>query len=127
MVRGLAVAGYGAVTVEAKRKGESAWLPEVLARMAALEPEALMVLDLGSRPDAMLPGVPTVLIDHHMPGGVPPGAELITAYGTEPTAVTGLMVYWCLRDVIVAEARDEMRWLAALSLLSDLGDKSPFG
>lgn len=126
MVRGLRLAGYADVTAEAKRKGESAWLPEVLTRLADWNSEALMILDLGSRPDAMLPGIPTVLIDHHLPGGVPPGAELITAYGTEPTAVTGLMVYWCLRDIISAAERDGLLWLAALSLLSDLGDKAPF-
>lgn len=126
MMRGLALAGFDAVSIEPKRKGESAWLPEVLQRMAEREPEGLIVLDLGSRPDAMLPGVPTVLIDHHLPGGVPPGAELITSYGVDPTAVTGLMVYWCLRDVISSAERDALLWMPALSLLSDLGDKAPF-
>ncbi len=126
LVRGLALAGYVHVSVEAKRKGESAWNPEVLERLASRDPEVLFVLDLGSRPDAMLPGVPTLLIDHHLPGGIPPGAELITGYGTEPTPTTGLLVYWCLRDLLPAGEREALLWLAALSILSDLGDKAPF-
>ena len=127
---GCGAAGYASVTIEAKRKGESAWLPEVLLRLAAAEPEALMVLDLGSRPDAMLAGVPTLLIDHHRPGGVPPDAELITGYGSEEqgwgaTPTTGLLVFWCLRGTCPEPKREAMLWLAALSILSDLGDKAP--
>ena len=81
LLRALGLAGYSAVTIEAKRKGESAWNGEVLERLRARAPEALFVLDLGSRGDALLPGVPTLLIDHHLPGGVPPGGELVTGYG----------------------------------------------
>ena len=126
LARGLALAGYAAVTIESKRKGESAWLPEVVARLAARRPEALFVLDLGSRAEALLPGVPTLLIDHHLPGGVPPGAELITGYGAEPTPTTGLLVYWCIGAIVAPQQQEELLWLAALSLLSDLGDKAPF-
>ncbi len=126
LVRALRLAGYSQVSVETKRKGESAWNPEVLARLAEREPQALFVLDLGSRADAMLPGVPTLLIDHHMPGGVPPGAELITGYGTEPTPTTGLLVYWCVQGILAPAQYEPLLWLAALSILSDLGDKAPF-
>ena len=126
LVRALRAAGYAAVSVEAKRKGESAWLPEVLARLAAAEPQALFVLDLGSRPDALLPGAPAMLIDHHNPGGVPPGAELLTGYGTEPTPTTGLLVWWACRALLPEAQHADLLWLAALSLLSDLGDKAPF-
>ncbi len=126
LVRAFEAAGYAQVTIEAKRKGESAWNPEVLERLASRKPECLFVLDLGSRADALLPGVPTMLIDHHLPGGVPPGAELITGYGTEPTPTTGLLVYWCVRSILAPEAHAKLLWLAALSILSDLGDKAPF-
>ncbi len=126
LVRALRLAGYLHVTVESKRKGESAWNPEVIARLAAQKPEALFVLDLGSRADALLPGVPTLLIDHHLPGGVPPGAELITGYGAEPTPTTGLLVYWCVRGLLSPEQYKSLLWLVALSILSDLGDKAPF-
>ncbi len=130
LVRALGLAGYEQVTVEARRKGESAWDPAVIERLRARAPEALFVLDLGSRADALLPGIPTLLIDHHLPGGVPPGAELITGYGSEakgePTPTTGLLVWWCVRALVTPEQHTELLWLAALSILSDLGDKAPF-
>lgn len=125
-VRALTLAGYTSVTIEPKRKGESAWLPEVLARLAARTPEALFVLDLGSRPDPLLPGVPTMLIDHHLPGGIPPGAELVTGYGTDPVPTTGLLVWWAVRPLLTPEQHTDLLWLAALSILSDIGDKAPF-
>ncbi len=73
----------------------------------------------------MLPGVPTLLIDHHAPFGTPPGAVLLTSYGTEPTATSGLLALWCAQ-AIAPEAAHELQWLAGISLLSDLGDKAPF-
>jgi single-stranded-DNA-specific exonuclease len=126
LVRALRLAGYTKISIESKRKGESAWNPEVLERLRKHGPEALFVLDLGSRLDALLPGVPTLLIDHHKPGGVPPDAELITGYGSEPTPTTGLLVYWCVAGILPSEQREPLLWLAALSILSDLGDKAPF-
>lgn len=49
-------------------KGENVHQPEVAARLAALRPSALVLLDMGSRGGpAVLPGVPTLIIDHHQP------------------------------------------------------------
>ncbi len=126
LVRALRAAGYSRVTAQPRRKAESAWAHEVLERIRSYSPDVLFVLDLGSRSDPLLQGVPTMLIDHHLPGGVPPGAELITGYGTEPTPTTGLLVYWCVKHLIPDSEHEDLLWLAALSLLSDLGDKAPF-
>ncbi len=79
--------------------------------------------DLGSRAKSILPGRPTLLIDHHRPEGIPPGAELITGYDEEPTPTSGLLAYWCDQGVV---AIDDLAWIAAISLLSDLGDHAPF-
>ena len=125
LVRALHAAGYPHVTTEARRKFENAWMPEVHARLAALHPQALLVVDLGARPDVVLPGVPTLLIDHHAPFGTPPGAVLLTSYGTEPTATSGLLALWCAQAIAPDKAH-ELQWLAGISLLSDLGDKAPF-
>ncbi len=125
LLRALQAAGYPNVTAETRKKFENAWMPEVHARLRAHNPEALLIVDLGARPDPILPGVPTILIDHHAPFGTPPGATLLTSYGTEPTATSGLLALWCAQSIAPALA-DELQWLAGISLLSDLGDKAPF-
>lgn len=125
LLRALRAAGYERVTVETRGKFENAWMPTVHERLRLRAPECLIVADLGARPDTLLPGVPTLLIDHHVPFGTPPGATLLTSYGTEPTATTGLLALWCAQAIAPALA-DELQWLAGISLLSDLGDKAPF-
>ena len=134
LVRGLRAGGFVDVTGEVRKKGESAWGAEVLARIAARRPEALIVVDLGCRPEPLLgPEVPTLLVDHHKPLGVPEGAVLLTAYGTgagdgggKDIAVSGLMAWWCVSALVGEERASEWLWLAGISLLSDLGDKAPF-
>ena len=125
LVRALRAAGYADVSAEPRRKFENAWMPDVHARLATANPEALLLVDLGARPDPVLPGIPTLLIDHHAPFGTPPGAVLLTSYGTEPTATSGLLALWCAEAIAPAVAHD-LQWLAGISLLSDLGDKAPF-
>ncbi len=129
LVRALQAAGYPNTTAEVRLKHESAWNPHVLDRLRSRKPEALIFADLGSRPDPLLPGIPTLLLDHHFPTGTPPEATLLTSYGTSedqraiPT--TGLLAYWCALAIAPDEAPTWL-WLAAISLLSDLGDKAPF-
>ena len=111
------------VVVDVTRKGEHAWSVSVRERLARTEPQAIIITDLGSRDQAVLPNVPTLLLDHHQPNGVPPGGELITGYGQEPTPTSGLLAYWCGQALINI---DDLCWIAAISLLSDIGDKAPF-
>ena len=125
LLRALQAAGYGRVTVETRGKFENAWMPQVHERLRLRAPEALLIVDLGTRPDTLLPGVPTLLIDHHAPFGTPPGATLLTSYGTVPTATSGLLALWCAQAIAPTLA-DELQWMAGISLLSDLGDKAPF-
>lgn len=132
--RALRAAGFSDVTAETRLKGESAWGAEVLARIRRGEPGALIVADLGSRAEPLLgPELPTLLVDHHCPTGVPEGALLLTAYGTgamegdgKDVATSGLMAWWCARTLCGEELAAEWLWLAGISLLSDLGDKAPF-
>ena len=105
------------------RKGENAWSPPVLEHVFALGPDALAVVDLGSRADALAPGIPAVLIDHHKPTGVPDGAMLISGYGADPTPSSGLLAWWCATAV---DAGDGCGWLAAASMLADYGDAGVF-
>jgi single-stranded-DNA-specific exonuclease len=111
------------VTPEVTGKGGGAWHPNTARRLAAHRPAALVVADLGCRAEPVLPGVPTCFIDHHRPTGVPPGDLLVTGYGHDPTPTSGLLAWECGK--LVAEVED-LDWLAAISLLSDLGDSAPF-
>ncbi len=132
LVRALRLAGYNTVSAEVRLKTESAWTPAVLDRLRARDPEALLILDLGSRPEELLPGIPTLLLDHHKPLGTPPGATLITAYretgpgeDAKKIPTTGLMAHRCA-EALIPDQAESLLWLAAISLLSDLGDKAPF-
>jgi single-stranded-DNA-specific exonuclease len=118
LTRGLGQLGH-TVAVECTRKGENAWVPAVRDRLAPHQPQALFVADLGTGPKPILPGVPTLFLDHHVPEGLPPGAELLTGYGLEPTPTSGLLSYWCLPVAA-------LDWVAAVSILSDLGDTPDF-
>jgi single-stranded-DNA-specific exonuclease len=111
------------VAIEVTGKGENAWSPSVRDRLLASEPQALIVADLGSRAQPILEQVPTLLLDHHRPEGVPPNAELLTGYGQEPTPTAGLLAYHCA--AAIGDASD-LDWIAAISILSDIGDKAPF-
>jgi len=100
-------------------KGENAWSFAVLRRVQALEPEALFVLDLGSRAKPIFPGVPTMLIDHHRPMGVPPAGRLISSYRWQPILCTAALAYWLFAAFVELSDLD---WLAALGILGDLGE-----
>ncbi len=72
-----------------------------------------------------------MFIDHHRPTGRPADAEVLSAYGQTPTPTSGLLAYWCVRPCAAGDAGpgvagDASEWIAAVSLLSDLGDRAPF-
>ena len=134
LAHALRSAGFSEVIAEARLKGESAWNPHVLDRLRARSPEALIVADLGVRSEPLLPGVPTLLLDHHCPTGLPSADTLVlSSYGEgDPTgdgkdvATTGLLAWWCARALVGDAQAQPWLWLAGISLLSDLGDKAPF-
>lgn len=101
----------------------NAWTPASRQRVAALNPDALFVLDLGSQSTPVLEGVPTCFIDHHRPEGVPAGDTLISAYTWEPIPNTSLMMYDLCTPLVDVSDLD---WIAAIGTLSDLGEKAPF-
>ena len=132
LLRALQKAGYSNTTAAVRLKFESAWSASATERLSKAVPDALIIADLGSRSDPILPGVPTLLIDHHRPSGVPPDATLITAYremshGEDAREIptTGLLAYRCA-EALLPKDHHQYLWLAAISLLSDLGDKAPF-
>ncbi len=143
LLRALREAGYASVEGECRRKGESAWGPEIGGRLRERADgdgsarghgiDALIVTDLGVRDGHMLSGVPLLLIDHHRPIGEPEGGVVITSYGTsdeagdgKDVATSGLLCWWCARALVGEAKAAEWLWLAGVSILSDLGDKAGF-
>ncbi len=104
-------------------RGENPWTDEIRAELAQQDFGGLFVLDLGARAGAVAPGVPTIVIDHHVTAGDTQGATVITGYGEEPTPTTSLLAYACAGTL--ANVSD-LLWLAAVGIIGDLGDKAPF-
>ncbi|MCC2980659.1 DHH family phosphoesterase [Sphingomonas sp. IC4-52] len=104
-------------------KGETPWDPDVASRLSAGDPAGLILLDLGTRATPVLPGCPTVVIDHHVPTGEPAGAITISGNGLSPEPTSALLAYWAagaLGDV------DDLLWLAAIGLIGDMEEGRDF-
>lgn len=115
--------GFDAVQRFAPTRERDAWSDANRQLIAGARPQALFVLDLGSRDETLVENVRTCLIDHHRPDGVPPGALLITAYTWDPIPNTSLMVYDLCASLVDVSDID---WIAAIGVLSDLGERAPF-
>lgn len=115
--------GFTNVARVIPNRERDAWTGSNRALVAAHEPRALFVLDLGVRGEAIVENVPLCFIDHHRPAGVPANALVISGYTWDPIPNTSLIVYdLCAR---VADVRD-LDWIAAIGALSDLGERAPF-
>ena len=57
-------------------RGENPWSAEMAAELAG-GPRlgGIIATDLGTRPGAIKPGTPTVIVDHHVPAGTPEDAD----------------------------------------------------
>ncbi len=116
--------GVSAEIVVAHR-GEHVHTDAMRARLRATRPDAspdaLVVVDMGSRAGAILDRVPTIVIDHHRPTGCPEGAILVSAHDHPPIASSSwlaLHVAGGLADV------SDLEWLAVLGAYADLGAKA---
>lgn len=127
--RALERLGYSDVHVMPSGRGESAFGNEARARLAALAPDALVVTDLGVKATGVLPGVPTLYVDHHQPDGVPnDGSVVVSGYGWDPVPNSSWMMWELLAPAAAAAAApiDDLLWVAAVGTISDLGDKAPW-
>jgi single-stranded-DNA-specific exonuclease len=104
-------------------RGENVWSPEMASELRAQDIGGLIVADLGTRAEPPLPGMATVLLDHHVPTGIPQAALLVSGYGLHPTPTTSLLAWWCAGAV--AEV-DDLLWLAALGIIGDMEEASGF-
>lgn len=103
-------------------KGEHAHSPAFQERLRRTGGEALVVLDMGSRPAPIVPGLETLVVDHHQPDGFPPGAHVLSAAGLEPVAPTALLTYVLVSPFIEPAS---LEWLAVLGTVGDLGTDAP--
>lgn len=129
LMRALRGAGRAA-DIRVLGRGEGAWSEETAAELRARAPGGLLVSDLGVEEGAPLPGLPTAVIDHHVPRGTPGDAALVSGYGQDPTPTSSLLAYWCAQGLSgstdTPDSADAPLWLAAVGIAGDLGDKAPF-
>ncbi len=104
-------------------RGENPWSSAIREEYAGAAFGGLIVADLGLREGEVLTGVPTIVVDHHVPTGVAGGATIITGYGADPIPSTSLLAHRCAASLVDA---DGWLWLAAIGLIGDYGDKAPF-
>lgn len=99
-------------------KGESVYSQSLANRVLARSPTRLIVMDTGSRPLPIVPGVTSMVIDHHRPEGVPPVDLFLTSFGVEPEATAALLTHEICKDMVHVGGLD---WLAAIGVAGDLG------
>jgi single-stranded DNA-specific DHH superfamily exonuclease len=122
LVRALRQAGRAAEPLVIGKTG-SPWEADTRNRLAALKPAGLIVVDLGTRTEPVLPGCPTLVIDHHVPTGEPQDAVTISGNGLEPEPTSALLTWWAawaLGD------QSDLLWLAAIGLIGDMADELGF-
>ena len=127
--RALPRLGFTDVRVVPSGKGESAFGDPARARLTALRPDALVVTDLGVNAAGVLPGVPTLYVDHHQPAGAPEAPAVVASgYGWDPVPNSSWLMWELLAPLAEAAGApaDDLLWVAAVGTVSDLGEKAPW-
>ncbi|WP_217429810.1 phosphoesterase [Sphingomonas bacterium] len=121
LVRALRAAGWRAEP-RVTGKGETPWDEPIAGELARADLGGLIVTDLGTRADPVAPGVPTVVIDHHLPTGLAPGATVVSGNGLVPEPTSALLAWWCAGAL---GDQADLLWLAALGLVGDMAARFP--
>ncbi|HEX2952131.1 MAG TPA: hypothetical protein VHV83_21565 [Armatimonadota bacterium] len=95
-------------------KGDSIYTDIFREELQAYKPDAVIVIDQGSRAEDLLPDVPTLTIDHHTPHGIPKGVY-ITAFHRTPNISSSHLCYQ------LAGEPEALLWLAAIGEIGDFG------
>jgi single-stranded-DNA-specific exonuclease len=103
-------------------KGSNAFTRTMRDKIMTLQPAALFIMDLGIAGYDIAPGVPVLLVDHHRPGGQPPGSTVITGYQWRPVPTSSLLTFLLCNGN--GEVIDKA-WAAAIGNLGDLGPEHP--
>ncbi|KQS75611.1 phosphoesterase [Rhizobium sp. Leaf384] len=107
-------------------KGENAYAPafaeEIDARYDSGAITGIIIADLGVS-DQLPPTWPAILIDHHVPTGLPAHATIISGIEDDPVPTSSLLAYRCARSI--GDAEPDL-WLAAIGIIGDMADGSGF-
>ena len=103
-------------------KGANTFTEVVRQQVSAVKPVGLAVLDLGIRDYEIVPGLSTLLVDHHRPEGEPPASTVLTGYQWRPVPTSSLLTYLLANQ---AGQVDDRAWVAAIGNLGDLGPEYP--
>lgn len=123
-IRYLERTGRTVVLAVAPGKGESLYGEAFTQRLRALQPDALLVLDQGSRAQAVLPEVPTLVVDHHdAPLEGVPVAVYLSGLSDMPVPSASLMTWRLLSPLIDLS---DAAWYMAVGTIGDLGKDAPF-
>ncbi|MDX7949899.1 phosphoesterase [Lichenihabitans sp. Uapishka_5] len=104
-------------------RGESAWDDAIQAEWRDRDLGGMIVADLGTRGGPLGTDATTILIDHHVPTGVPDGVTVLSGFDEDPIPTSSLLALRCAAPLT---GNDDLLWLAAVGLIGDLGDKAPF-
>lgn len=104
-------------------RGESPWSGAMRTELAYEPAGGVVITDLGVRDALPKPGVPTLVVDHHVPGAPPSGATVISGHGQNPIPTSSLLAFWCAGALVEAEP---WLWLAAVGLIGDMAEKAGF-
>jgi len=104
-------------------KGENAYSAEFAEELAGRPLDGLVIADLGVAPALPRPDVPTILVDHHVPTGIPDGAAVITGVHDTPIPTSSLLAYRCAKALGQA---DGLLWLAAIGIIGDMAEGDGF-
>ena len=122
LARAFGAAGW-VVRTRIVGRGESPWSDAMRTELADEPVGGVVITDLGVRDALPKPGVPTVVVDHHIPGAPPVGATVISGHGQNPIPTSSLLAFWCAGALADAEP---WLWLAAVGLIGDMAEKAGF-
>lgn len=104
-------------------KGEWAYSPGTVRQVRELDPKVLIIVDTGSSPEEDYCGIPTMVVDHHRPLGLPACDLYVNSYGRFPKETSSLISCYICRELVGPEP---IEWVALLGIFGDLGDSKRF-
>ncbi|MEO8629293.1 MAG: phosphoesterase [Betaproteobacteria bacterium] len=122
LIRAFQAAGR-AVVSRIVGRAENVWSKAMMDELRDIELGGVIAADLGVRQGSIKTGTPTIVIDHHVPTGIPTAATVITGYGLQPVPTSSLLAYWCSQELADVE---RWVWIPALGLIGDMADRDGF-